>query len=198
MIRSNRSRAGFTLLEILITITLAAILMASLSTAFRSTGGTFRTVTSAMNLQVQGTRAMSDILDGLRWADTDSLSVIPAPPFFATEVEFVQNMGFQDTQSVWGPPLEIRFDPALGEVVWTRNPNLPQELQLDRIRFVAPLQEGEIANGLDDNGNGLVDEPGFCLTREGDVLTIALTLQGEDGAGLVHTRSFTTRLHCRN
>lgn len=198
MIRSNRSRAGFTLLEILITITLAAILMASLSTAFRSTGGTFRTVTSAMNLQVQGNRAMRDIANGLRWADRDSLSVVPASPFFATEVEFVINNGFQDTATTWSDPLEIRFDPALGEVIWTENPNLAGERTIDRVRFVAPLQAGEIANGLDDNGNGLVDEPGFCMTLEGDVLTLNLTLQGEDGAGIMLTRSFTTRIYCRN
>ena len=198
MIRSTRSRAGFTLLELLITVTLAALLMASLSSAFRSTGGAVRTVTSAMNLQAAGNRAMHDILNGLRWADTGSLSVIPAPPFFASEVQFVQSMGFEETESTWGPPLEIRFDPVLGEVIWTRHPNLPPERQLDRIGFVAPFHDGEIANGLDDNGNGLVDEPGFCLSREGDVLTLNLTLQGEDAAGIMLTRSFTTRLHCRN
>ncbi|TDJ68565.1 MAG: prepilin-type N-terminal cleavage/methylation domain-containing protein [Planctomycetota bacterium] len=198
MIRSKRGRAGFTLLELLITVTLAALLMASLTSAFRSTGGTVRTVTTAMNLQVQGNRAMRDILNGLRWADTGSLSVIPAPPFFTSEVQFVQNTGFQDTESSWGPPLEIRYDPVLGEIVWTRHPGLPPERQLDRVRFVAPFYDGEIANGLDDNGNGLVDEPGFCMTREGDVLTLNLTLQGEDSAGIMLTRSFTTRLHCRN
>jgi prepilin-type N-terminal cleavage/methylation domain-containing protein len=198
MISLKRSRAGFTLLEILITVTLTGLLMASLTSAFRSTGDTIRTVTSSMNLQVQGNRAIRQIRDGLRWADGTSLSVVPAPPFFATEVAFVKNQGFQDTSTTTSAPVRIRFDPDLGEVVWTENPDLALERQLDRIRFVAPLQAGETANGLDDNGNGLVDEPGFCVTQEGDVLTLNLTLQGTDESGAMHTRSFSTRIHCRN
>lgn len=198
MIRSKRPSAGFTLLEILITVTLVGLLMASLSSAFQSTGGTFRTVTSAMNLEVQGTRAMHNILNGLRWADGDSLSVVPATPFFASEIEFVQNTGFDGTSTGWSDPIRIGLDATPGEVVWTENPGLAGERRLDRIQFVAKLQAGETENGLDDNGNGLVDEPGFCVTRQDDVLTLSLTLEGTDHSGSTHTRSFTTRLYCRN
>jgi hypothetical protein len=65
-------------------------------------------------------------------------------------------------------------------------------------RWVAALLDGEIENHQDDNGNGLIDEPGFCLDRNGDVWTLHLTLQRNDGAGRRVTRTMKTAVTPRN
>ena len=65
-------------------------------------------------------------------------------------------------------------------------------------RWVRPFLEGEIDNGKDDNGNGLIDEPGFCLDRVGDVWTLRLSLQRRDGAGRTVTRTMETAVRPRN
>jgi hypothetical protein len=43
--------------------------------------------------------------------------------------------------------------------------------------------EGEIQNGADDNGNGLVDERGFCLTWNGVRMGVRVSLERVDTRG---------------
>ena len=50
------------------------------------------------------------------------------------------------------------------------------------MKFTPQLLEGETDNSLDDNGNGLVDEPGLCFHFEGDSIHVLLTIQ-LSGAG---------------
>ena len=66
------------------------------------------------------------------------------------------------------------------------------------VNNVAALLEGELANGVDDNGNGLIDEAGFCVSREGENLTVRLSLLRLGPAEEVITRTQTTELALRN
>jgi hypothetical protein len=60
---------------------------------------------------------------------------------------------------------------------------------------VGELGEGETANGADDNGNGIIDEGGFNVFQDGDVLYLRLSLEepGEDGS-IVRTLETSVRL----
>jgi hypothetical protein len=62
---------------------------------------------------------------------------------------------------------------------------------------VAALLEGELANGLDDNGNGLIDEPGLAFTVDGNDVTVLLTLEREVRGGRSIARTFTSTVRCR-
>ncbi len=42
---------------------------------------------------------------------------------------------------------------------------------------VTPMLEGEEANGMDDNGNGLIDEQGLCFVVDGKTVTVRLTAE---------------------
>ena len=58
--------------------------------------------------------------------------------------------------------------------------------------------EGETLNAADDNGNGLIDEPGFCLSYQDGRLQVFLTLEQMDSNGQTVTRSWSTVLRSRN
>jgi hypothetical protein len=64
------------------------------------------------------------------------------------------------------------------------------------VNGVREALEGEAFNGLDDNGNGLVDERGLAIELDGDVLTVHLSLErrGPDGAPIVRTQQTSVRL----
>jgi hypothetical protein len=63
---------------------------------------------------------------------------------------------------------------------------------------VRPRAPGEIANGIDDNGNGLVDEAGLSFELSGRTLTIRLTLERPDRVAGTLSRTVTTSVRLRN
>ena len=85
-----------------------------------------------------------------------------------------------------------------GVVVWTENEGVPGERRVIVCRGVRELLEGEIANGLDDNGNGLIDEPGFCVQVTGEVVTLRLTLDALDSDNRVLTKTVESSIWIRN
>ena len=64
--------------------------------------------------------------------------------------------------------------------------------------WVREYLEGEIPNGKDDNGNGLVDEPGLCFDVIGEVWTIRLTLERRDSKNRSVMHTAQTSIKTRN
>jgi hypothetical protein len=58
--------------------------------------------------------------------------------------------------------------------------------------------EGELANGIDDNGNGVIDEKGLCFVVEGNRVTIRLTIDKPGPDGKHYRRTLETTVTCRN
>jgi len=196
--KPGSGRRGMTLIEVMISVSIMALVGVSLQTVVSVISNSYTSGIRRMALDTKGGRSMVELIETLRMAERSSLSALPAPPFSATVVTFRRTDRIQDGVTEWIDPERILYDPVAGEVRWIEHPGLADELVTLRCRGVAPLLEGEIANGLDDNGNGLRDEPGFCLVLEGDVLTARLTLQGTDAKGRVTQRSWTRSIECRN
>ena len=53
-------------------------------------------------------------------------------------------------------------------------------------------------NGEDDNGNGIADEPGFLITRDGTRLDVWLTVGRMDARGQLVERTLNTAMKLRN
>ncbi|MEQ1892117.1 MAG: hypothetical protein ABL998_06210 [Planctomycetota bacterium] len=60
------------------------------------------------------------------------------------------------------------------------------------------LAEGELDDGDDDNGNGLVDEEGLSFERTGGRLVIRLSLESLDSNGNSLVRTVQTSVRLRN
>jgi hypothetical protein len=76
--------------------------------------------------------------------------------------------------------------------------NGPSERTVILCRNVRELAEGETANGLDDNGNGLVDEKGLCFDLSEGNLSLRLTVERRDPNHQLVTRSFESSVWLRN
>ena len=78
------------------------------------------------------------------------------------------------------------------------DPGGPGERSTVLATRVRVLQGGEELNGLDDNGNGLVDEAGLCFDQEESLLTIRLCVEGVGPSGEAIVRTFEDALVLRN
>lgn len=61
-----------------------------------------------------------------------------------------------------------------------------------------PFLEGEVLNGVDDNGNGLIDEQGLSFTLFGDSVTIRLSIAQTNPEGEEITQTVETVVTVRN
>ena len=65
-------------------------------------------------------------------------------------------------------------------------------------RTGAPFLAGELPNGMDDNGNGLIDEKGLSFVVDRDSVTIRLTLERVSNDGSVISKTVQSTVTCRN
>jgi prepilin-type N-terminal cleavage/methylation domain-containing protein len=65
---------------------------------------------------------------------------------------------------------------------------------------VARFLEGEMGNGADDNGNGLVDESGLCFSFDSttSLMTIRVTIEGTAAGGVVIRATIQTSVKLMN
>ena len=175
-----KGKGGFTLAELSISVGLMAAIAGSVLMVTSSTNDAIDTGMTGSELDALGRRAM-DRIAGLLVASRRG-SVLPAAPAAETPgsttlVDFTRVNGFDGVNATWS--------------------------NLNRIEFV--YEDGELDDGLDNNGNGLADEGRVNWTRElgtGDQHTVTLckwvaevadgeVLDGfadENGNGLVDER----------
>jgi hypothetical protein len=92
----------------------------------------------------------------------------------------------------------IAMDDEATRVFWARNPGLGTEHRVIWTNMVRPFLEGEVMNGVDDNGNGLVDEHGLSFDIDRNAVTIRLSMErrSSDGRAVIHT--IERVVTCRN
>ncbi len=195
---SSPSRGGLTIVELMVTVGMLGILFQAVYSVLDALAGGYRSGTSRMEIDATGSRVMRAVTAGLRMADLESIDDLPQVPFFGTTFDYNRSLEFDGVQTIWSGTEVFAYSPAEGTLTLTRAPGQPEERVLLRVDGVPPMLAGEQPNGLDDNGNGLVDEPGFCASLEGSLLTVWLTLRGEDHQHREIERTWTTSVRCRN
>ena len=209
-------RAGFTILEASIAITILAIVILSASTAVDRSSGAFRSSTAASDLDTMTRRALDRVSKDLATVVGGSLAPNSTLPGQSVDtLDYRTNTGWNGDAVTTGVlnRISLQLDPAELDdgldndsdglvderiLLWQEDPGQPDERQVKRASFVAELLEGETANGADDNGNGLVDESGFCIEITGNVMTLRLTLQRVDTTGQLLTSTAETSVLIRN
>jgi hypothetical protein len=187
-------RSGHTLIELVVTVSLLGLVFASLINMLDSSRKAYRQGSTMALVQIDARRALDRIAAQLENAGFATL--VPNPVNMAApDMLFQVATGFDEAAGtiVFGSSARLFFAYADGEidngldddgnglvddgrVVLTINYLQPKEISVNLARGVCELLQGEIANGLDDNGNGLVDERGFCMTRNGNLLRVRLSL----------------------
>ena len=128
--RSSRSRRGASVLEVTIAIALMGLAMGAVATTGDSMKSAYRTADAVSVGDQRARTAIRRIDEILAVADASSVTPRIEAPFSSTWIEFDTIAGFEGATAVAGDTqrLELRYSP------------------------------GELDNGVDDDGNGLVDE----------------------------------------
>src|SRR5262249_62338636 len=89
--------------------------------------------------------------------------------------------GVQDGAVVRGAPEEIRL--AGSRVEWSEEADKARVRAQAWTELASPLLEGEVVNGIDDNGNGWIDERGLAIELDGARATLSVTVERPGPAG---------------
>lgn len=204
---------GFSLVEVLISSVIALLIIgAAVSMATENTQSAGMG-TAIADTDTNGRRLLDRMVEILRPAARTSL--VPATSAGEGFLTFQMVTGVApDGTQTFGPTQTLRLvnepeDPADDidndgdgridecQIVWIRDVTDPSD-QVVLGTGVAEYLDGETANSTDDNGNGLVDEPGLCFERVGSTITIRLTLLARVRALGLLPRSLETSFTLRN
>jgi prepilin-type N-terminal cleavage/methylation domain-containing protein len=192
------SRAGFTLLELGIVMVLLVIVAVKAAMLFDIAAESQTEDTAQVALEDQARRTMDQIVFAVMGANRETLFPDPESPTYSEDVQYEVSLGVQAGAVVWGDPERIALGQGNQQVVWSQNPGEPDERRVVWTNVVRPFLEGELFNGIDDNGNGLIDERGLNFTLQGNRVTIRMTLERTSPDGAVFTQSVSTGFTLRN
>lgn len=195
---SHVRRAGFTLLETLIAVVVVGLILGNVAMVMRSSDAAYDDATAMADLELQLDQTLDRIAIALMSASLQSLDPNAAAPVFHTQLEFVQSLGVQDGVMITSEPERIELVVQEGRVVWRQKPDESDERLIVWSRWVSEFLEGEVQNGVDDNGNGVVDENGLVFVVQGSQVTVHLTLSKTDSGGRRVEQTRTTVVTCRN
>ncbi len=212
---SNPQR-GFTFIEMVAVVVVLMIVGGVGFQAIQMTGSASASTVFHSELDQRAHRAIARVVRDLQEAEIDSLLPEPEAPFGTATLDYRCAEISDDEESiVWGAYRRLACVPASTDprdgrdndndglvdehaLVLTYDVGLPTERTTVLVRNVCPLLEGETANALDDNGNGLMDETGFSLALIGGVLHVRLSLMGRSPKGEVVVRTAETTVWPRN
>jgi len=161
----NAPRSGFSLVELLTVTLLLGLILSSLALVGGASDRAYRTGSMVSHLESRIATAVDHVVGDLRSAGVDTFVPEPAPGVGASTVQYVQAVGLAGAAAEWTGLRRLGFE----------------------------YETGEVDDGLDNNGNGLVDEGCLVLTEDlggpnerRRVLTrwVAEYLEGETPNGL--------------
>jgi prepilin-type N-terminal cleavage/methylation domain-containing protein len=211
------SAAGFSLVEMIIVASILSFALGVPLMILRSAERMRSTVTTHVELQAMARQAIDRIASRL---ESSRAAMIPqsllGPGLWSPVVDFQIARNWSGASVNWGPPERIALLPSPEDpddgldndsdgkideryVVWTTDVGLPTQRIVVLRRDVPEHLAGEIAgNGIDDNGNGLIDEAGLSFEFVGDQVVIRLSLQGHDSANATIEHTEERRIAFRN
>ncbi|MCP5021609.1 MAG: hypothetical protein GY930_07505 [bacterium] len=184
---------GFTQMGIVMAFTLLGTLAFKAQGASQSNGDT----TKRALLEDEARRVLRQVAFVVMGSDRSSL--LPESSGFSSEnIRYRVNLGVSDGEVVWSDQEMVAMDTDRLIIYWMQNPDQPNGKKVVWSKLVSPFLEGEVANGVDDNDNGLIDEKGLSFVIDGNAVTIRLTLRmpSDHGDDLVQT--VETTVTCSN
>jgi type II secretory pathway pseudopilin PulG len=191
------TRAGWTLIEVTLAGMLMVVVLGKGVFVMQSALTLANSETSSMHYEDQARRVMDRIGLSLMGSDRDSL-LPQVESLHSDSIRYTVSLGIEDGEVVWSAPQEIALAASGTEVEWRESPGEADERRAVWTDLVAPLLQGEVENGIDDNGNGLIDEDGLSFVLEGDRVTIRLTIRRPEVGGRMVEQTVESIVCCRN
>jgi hypothetical protein len=211
--RANRGRRGLTPIELMISLGIVGLIVATVLTVSLRGSRLVETTFGEGILDNKTERALGRVLAQVQGAATGTVDTDLSGPMGSDSIDFQRSEGWDGKQKL-GPELIVEWELQDGEldngvdddgdglvdegvVVRRENPDTPDEIRVVLATGVAEFLEGEFPNLADDNGNGLIDERGLSFELDGNLLTIRLTIEKSTPQGVV-ARTLETSLLLRN
>jgi prepilin-type N-terminal cleavage/methylation domain-containing protein len=198
-VKTHRSRAGFTMIELMVGLALLGLIIVNVYMVLADSSKAYGSKTVQANTEMQLRRTLDRIAlavmsssRGTLWTATDS-------PLSESELHFETSLGMENGVPIWSDPQKIGLTPGEGQqVTWFQNPGGANEKRIVWSKWIADFAKGELLNGIDDNGNGLIDEKGLSFVVDGNSVTIRLTIQQPGPQGTWVTKNLEATVTCRN
>ncbi len=195
-----RARKGYTLIEVIAAVALASIVVIKIGLITQMRARSDTQQNARLLLDDQARRVMEQIVFGVMGAAVELLSPSPEAPAYSNELRYQVAFGVDENgELVLDEPQWLGLEEEVdNQLVWRSKYESPDERRVVWCNAVRPFLEGEVLNGEDDNGNGLIDEKGLTFTVDGSRVVVRLSLHrpGNDGAPIVSSMEMT--IACRN
>ena len=192
------ARSGLSLVEVAIGLALLAVVGFQAAEIFHFSAKSQSEGVSTLALDEHARSVIERITFAVMGADPESLGPEVGPRWDADTLRYRVNLGIQDGEVVWGDSEEIGLTDSVGQVAWRQRPDELDERRVIWSNAVRPFLQGELPNGVDDNGNGLVDESGISFDVDGDLVTVRVTLETPRAGQEPLMRTLEARVTCRN
>ena len=209
------AKAGFTILEFTIGMTILSIGLLAVAGVVGRTGSAYESSTRHVLYEAELGRAMNRIVEALSGTTSTIIQPDPTGELGTSDLRYRIPTDMTATTITWGPQnrLVLDYEPTeLDNGADDDGDGLVDEMELalildengpgERRRVLcgglSELSAAEQADGDDNDGNQLADEPGFCIRRMGDVLVIHLAGQASVPGEEPIEVALSTRLALRN
>ena len=197
MNRRNTRKGGFTMVEISIALVLLGLVLANVFMVLYGTTRSYGQKNAVFETEAQVRRTLDRTALALIGANRSTVYTVLPAPFSTSEIHFETNLGVQGGALAWSQPQTIALE--LGDrnkIVWSETST--ENRRVVWSEWARNYLAGEILNGVDDNGNGLIDEKGLSFDLDGNSIVIRVSLEKEDRDGKPITRTMEARVTCRN
>ena len=212
-------KAGYTMIEMLIALVVLAIALGAAALVGLRSEMTFRAESARITLDGQARTVPARLTEELRSSAEGSVTALAESPTWDSALTFDSVASIDPSSGAidWTTSrVELRLEAGEldddvdnnnnglvdeGRLVLIRDWGGPNEIEVVLTRWVAEYLDGESFDPLvvvDDNGNGLIDERGFCVERSGSTITLRLTLSRRGGDGTLATNTAETSVSLRN
>lgn len=190
--------SGFTVVEIVFALTILVLISLNMSMIMRTSNDAFASGMLQKVVSEQAEQTMDRIALAVMASSEQDLNPVKQAPLNSPCLEYQSCLGYQDGQLVMGDLERIELIQQNGSVVWSKAPEKPQSQSVVWTNWVPHNLDGEIANGVDDNHNGLVDESGLSFDSTGPKVNIRLTVIRKDANGVAFKTTLNNTVTCRN
>lgn len=209
------ARSGFSLLEMMIALSVMSAMLGIGIVATQSTQSLMDQSVATGILEAKASRAINRIAREVGGASASTLFPARSAPESSEWLRVQRVDGWSGNDPQWSNDFEIRLvyeptevdngvdddgDGLIDEcrILLVTDVGLATERSITIATQVAEYLEREIPDVDDDNGNGLEDERGLCFAVDGSVVEIRLTMVGLGSDGNTIWRTLETSVGLRN
>jgi len=183
----------------LLGLTLLAVIALQVASLLKGAASSSKSTSEAIILEEQAQLVLQRIANAVLGSNRESLLPKAERPLSSSDIEYRIYLGVENGEVVWGDTELIGLDDTSGEIAWERIPlDGGEPLRVIWSKLASPYLAGEIPNGMDDNGNGLIDEKGLSFFIDRNAVTIQLTLGQLQEDGTTKSATVQTTVMCRN